>query len=400
MAKKLILHFGFPKTGSSALQIFFSQNKDLLAERGIDYPYPEPESILSTGGGTGNVIQILFREGFVEEFRRANRTEAGLIRPERAIDGMFWKFVRELVARSDQPAVLLSGEGMSGLKANQLDLIVNMLSKDFDILIVAFARDHFDYFYSNWKQYIKTNDIGIEFSEFVDNFEKKRRVPAAFQAFKLIRSRGLPFILLNYDSARRNLAEVFFRAAGVEGALTGVVARDDNRSLTDAQALLLCRVNRAFAGTSLPRTLTRVMLGQPAGPGPVARFYRPDLHQKILDRYRPTLEAMNEVIVDRPISLQVRSTESTEAHIGEDEIRAFLAAYRLAHESLPAPGLRAAAGRALSRLRRIRPRGTGPRDFDAAAYLFHNADVAAAGVDPLQHYVQTGWIEKRHYRYM
>lgn len=34
-------------------------------------------------------------------------------------------------------------------------------------------------------------------------------------------------------------------------------------------------------------------------------------------------------------------------------------------------------------------------DFDAAYYLAHNPDVAAAGMDPLQHYLQYGWKEHR-----
>jgi hypothetical protein len=35
-------------------------------------------------------------------------------------------------------------------------------------------------------------------------------------------------------------------------------------------------------------------------------------------------------------------------------------------------------------------------DFDTNYYLAHNADVAAAGVNPLQHYEQSGWLEGRN----
>jgi hypothetical protein len=42
------------------------------------------------------------------------------------------------------------------------------------------------------------------------------------------------------------------------------------------------------------------------------------------------------------------------------------------------------------------PVSAGPgRDFDPAYYLAHNPDVAAAGVDPLQHYLDYGWKEGR-----
>ena len=37
---------------------------------------------------------------------------------------------------------------------------------------------------------------------------------------------------------------------------------------------------------------------------------------------------------------------------------------------------------------------SGP-NFDTKLYLVHNPDVAAAGVNPLQHYEQSGWLEGR-----
>ena len=36
--------------------------------------------------------------------------------------------------------------------------------------------------------------------------------------------------------------------------------------------------------------------------------------------------------------------------------------------------------------------------FDAASYLIDHTDVAAAGVDPWQHYCEFGWREKRKIR--
>ena len=36
--------------------------------------------------------------------------------------------------------------------------------------------------------------------------------------------------------------------------------------------------------------------------------------------------------------------------------------------------------------------------FDAAGYLIDHPDVAAAGVDPWQHYCEFGWHEKRKFR--
>ncbi len=42
---------------------------------------------------------------------------------------------------------------------------------------------------------------------------------------------------------------------------------------------------------------------------------------------------------------------------------------------------------------------TAPEDFDPEAYLKLNADVCAAGVDPVRHYIEYGHAEKRVYRF-
>ena len=44
-------------------------------------------------------------------------------------------------------------------------------------------------------------------------------------------------------------------------------------------------------------------------------------------------------------------------------------------------------------LRGVQP--DGPFAFDGAAYLAANQDVAEAGVDPLQHYLRHGHLERR-----
>jgi hypothetical protein len=46
-----------------------------------------------------------------------------------------------------------------------------------------------------------------------------------------------------------------------------------------------------------------------------------------------------------------------------------------------------------------RERNALPPGFNADAYLFHNPDVAFAGVDPATHYISNGRVEQRRYRY-
>ncbi len=62
--KRVIVHGGFHKTGSSALQAHLSQLAPFLEENGVSYPYAESESVIAAGACSGNLPQILFREGW------------------------------------------------------------------------------------------------------------------------------------------------------------------------------------------------------------------------------------------------------------------------------------------------------------------------------------------------
>ena len=85
--RRVILHTGFHKTGSSALQVFFSSAADELAVAGIDYPCPEPAHSISAGLAVGNLpILILQASGddvfdheeakdFQNRFPRGSRAE-------------------------------------------------------------------------------------------------------------------------------------------------------------------------------------------------------------------------------------------------------------------------------------------------------------------------------------
>src|SRR5688572_23034113 len=106
-AKKVVFHIGFPKTGSSALQAFLSANAAALDEGGVFYPYPEPNSVVATGNCTGNMLQIMYRDGFVEIFQRESgkRTNFKVI-----LDEMYFKRIAEIINKSDRENVIFSSE--------------------------------------------------------------------------------------------------------------------------------------------------------------------------------------------------------------------------------------------------------------------------------------------------
>ena len=59
--RTIIFHIGQPKTGSSALQAFLSQNVMLLEKSGVSYPFPEGEKTVASGYCSGNLMHTMQR---------------------------------------------------------------------------------------------------------------------------------------------------------------------------------------------------------------------------------------------------------------------------------------------------------------------------------------------------
>lgn len=103
--KKVVVHAGFPKTGSSAIQLFLSANVTALEKAGVTYPLPERVSVIRGSGGTGNLIEILRRKGFLRRYAKAHAEEIrkqpnGHVGVGRIVDRAYWE-----ACRRDRPEV-------------------------------------------------------------------------------------------------------------------------------------------------------------------------------------------------------------------------------------------------------------------------------------------------------
>ena len=125
LRKKLILHVGLPKTGTSALQAWCAANRQSLLSRGINYP--------DTGHPHENKHQFL-----VAELLRERQEK-----------------LRTVLAAHDQGLLLLSAEGLTNhlydFTANALDLF-RRATADFHTTIFMVTRETNRWSRSYYKQ--------------------------------------------------------------------------------------------------------------------------------------------------------------------------------------------------------------------------------------------------------
>ena len=390
--KRIVLHIGLPKTGSSALQNYFSLNADALGEVGVCYPYREPDASIAVGNNSGNVVQICFRNGYVKRYIETSRQDGLLIR------SVFNRYAKEIVediaqiARTSESSSLL----LSGVDEHAWAEL-SSLSKEFDVSIVSFARDIFDYALSAWRQSAKM-EVALFNRDFAAFVEDSTRI-TGYSKLSWCLKVGLPVTVVNYDAVRHDIVGAFFRVTGLPAPISAK-SLDGNRynvSLTASEALIAVRTASVLRNRTFAKTVVQMMLRRPNRPKDQI-YYSRDIHFRLLDIHSDSLVRINHVILDGELSTSLRDSPSCEMSVNAEDVEVLLNAVRLASDlkddsspwrpRTPSKSVTNARGRYFV-----------PPDFDPEAYLFLNPDVAKAGVDPRQHYVEHGRGELRQYSY-
>jgi hypothetical protein len=398
--KRVILHVGAPKTGSTYLQAFFSRQADSFRAAGVDYPGAESAHVVETGGTAGNVAAMLHRAGLV---RQAPGTIAIASLGELWNTGCTLKIV-SAARQSACGTVLFSSEGMVLLHREVLVNLYERLSVDCDPEFIMFVRDPYDCFYSAWRQLVKTGRFLGGLEEFVayhlHGAGGSGHTLGMFKACESFFTTGVRHTLVNYDTFRNDLTGAFFRAAGIDSTLDETspvrAGKIYNRSLSHSEALLLTIVNNAFAGSYFPTFFRHSLLGRTDYAPSVKHYYNRDIDTAIMAGCGRCIEKINEVVLGGPLRTRPREEPTGAAVIEEQDIAALIEALHAVVErkSRPLPLMQKLKHAVLvALLKNI------PRDFDPEAYLFMNKDVAVSGSHPYRHYAHHGRREGRPYRY-
>lgn len=234
--RKIYLHIGCGKTGSSALQVWFSQIADRL--RSIGIVYPQSEKIASPYQITsGNAVSLV----------RSIQEGGGGYRLEK------------LLAENPEGDLLFSSEAFQLLSSGQLKEFRSILNEhELDPIVIAYVRNLYDFAWSGYNQLVKRHGCSISFKDFAfSNASSALRqhldvVDAFASQFTDVR-------VIHYDSEKSRLDLAFLEAIGLDSAsIPRMSSAIVNRSLSIFELELMRRLNGVIANRVSTEKLSRI----------------------------------------------------------------------------------------------------------------------------------------------
>lgn len=253
--RRLVLHMGMGKTGSSALQIAFVRNRDLLAKRGILYPlHASDKDALAGKVISGNGL------GIIEQFRARER-------PNKA------EFMDDLRRTIDEAEgdVLYSSELLYNIGSTGVEELRDLAaSAGARLQAVIYVRDVAGHALSSYSQVVKRALFTGDFAAYLDPESGRYRPKMQARLRQLHASLGPENVtVLHYDSEREQLFEGFMEQVfGVTDMVEFVGSHGEvNRSLTRKEIEIMRRMNVRLAGRPQARRVSDVIIErQPFGP--------------------------------------------------------------------------------------------------------------------------------------
>ena len=272
--KKIVLHIGHGKTGSSAIQAALARNQELLRSAGILYP----DHIA------------------VEQARRGEVT-SGNIEPENWFEGQVIPIAR---AADHCQTIVFSNENLF----HRFDEFLEKhaaYAPEFDFEIVLFVREPFEKLNSAYQQSVKRRGFAGDIREFAEHDGDARHAAEILQALE---RQGVAFTVFNYSALRRSAIRAFFAHLGTWDLIeaqgeteVGTV----NRSLTAAELDFLLHVNRLFGvefGSVIADALVHRLPDLPPAMAPIdaetRRLFRDRSHDAVavINRFLPASDQL------------------------------------------------------------------------------------------------------------
>lgn len=284
--KKLYLHVGIGKTGSTKIQSVLARNYSALKKCG--YLFPK-----SPGRGHAKIAQIAWSN---EDMKRRPyfRKQTEYSTPDQLRDSVVSDF-REEVNASNATNVILSNETLNLLPDSNFDWLLSFFEQFFsDIKIILFIRRQDDFLVSSYKQglimgYKKTLEEYIDNTIQGDSSMFTAKLDFDIYLHRLSKRHPrikLKPILYHRENLKYNdLMQLFYAACD----LTFFSSEEDptivaNKSLDAVTSEYLLQHNRNLPPNTIPSSaLIEFLKKESTGPDLIIP---PGLHEKILERYR------------------------------------------------------------------------------------------------------------------
>ena len=225
--RKIYLHIGFGKTGSSALQSWLSLNTSVLEKQGIDYADLVPEAKFGqVSAGNGYVLfQAFQQQDFVEV--------------ERLITSSYFFSANNNIA-------IISCELLKDLPKLSIQKLKDICERNaISVSPIAYFRSVYEHSYSAYLQGLKRSQATHYFGEESSDF----RFPTIVKYVeKYLEVFGDDFTILNYDEAKKDIYTSFSDVTGIHRKSIKKLRKKVNRSLTMEEAETLRRINTIHKG--------------------------------------------------------------------------------------------------------------------------------------------------------
>ncbi|MCI0467351.1 MAG: hypothetical protein L0Y57_10160 [Beijerinckiaceae bacterium] len=379
-SRRLILHIGAPKTGTSAIQRFLASNIDILRARGFDYLNAEPPCGALYTIGNGLPLLHYFEGG-----------EAEPKKLETLVNGYF----------GAQPTAIVSSERLSSFGAARWQSILEACKSQYvEASIIYYVRNVYPFYISAYNQLVKHHGMTQSFAEFVNErtaFSCHHKLN--FFAGMIGQERVK---IAHYESCQANICQHFLSllcpCGGTEFAFDALRV---NRSLDEAE-LRLMRIANHYPKAHFPGELPNILIASDPGrrgANPVI----PEIVDLLTKRHSGDVAEINTRYFGGKETLRISDGLALDS---KDSVKAaepaeILFEWAIArldcarHENFQ-HFLKEARAVALRSRKIIHP--DLPLDFDPAAYLLANPDLLMARVDPYRHFLDHGRKEGRSWR--
>jgi hypothetical protein len=225
--KKLYLHIGLGKTGSSALQSWLSLNSEALSLQGIDYADTVPE--VKFGESLSGNGSPLHRACVNQDFDEVENllTSTYFFRPENDV-------------------AIISCELLQGLRPSTIARLKEICeNNNIETKVLVYVRSVYEVLYSTYTQFVKRSSYTHRFGEkssdtdFSESLEYLKRYLDEF---------GSSMTVLNYDKARMDIYASFSAVTGINTKGLKKLKLKVNRSLSLGEVETLRRVNALHKG--------------------------------------------------------------------------------------------------------------------------------------------------------